>query len=319
LRRAAWLAPYDTSLELRVARESLEKGIPQESEAAWEYAIRANPNDPAPRDAWLGYLLREKRLDEAYRRTGEWLELAPHDAALLVNHGILARQSGHDSEAEQSWQKALAVNPTEAEAEVYLGEELEKQGQVDDAISHYSAFLKKVALRPASSLPPAANLVGVELKLADCQSRKGRTDAALQYYKMARLLAAQTGEKKLESFANVAEAALRIKLGQTKETVPLYQRALQLDAGLNDPQSEAVDWYGYAVSLQDSGFPARFVYASVLKSESLGSSQSSAPEGDPVRKMQKELEQRLGPEAATIRHHPEPLLREALQLNTSFR
>jgi tetratricopeptide (TPR) repeat protein len=319
LRRAAWLAPYDTSLQLRVARESLEKGIPQESEAAWEYAIRANPNDPAPRDAWLGYLLRERRLDEAYRRTGEWLQRAPQDAALLVNHGILAKQSGHDSEAQQNWQKALAVDPTQAEAEVYLGEELEKQGRVDDAISHYSAFLKKVTQRPASSLPPAANLVGVELKLADCQSRKGRTDAALQYYKMARLLATQTGEKKLESFANVAEAALRTKLGQTKETVPLYQRALQLDAGLNDPQSEAVDWYGYAVSLQGSGFPARFVYASVLKSESLGPSQSSSPEGDSVRKMQKELEQQLGPEAASIRHNPEPLLREALQLNASFR
>src|SRR6267154_3417254 len=125
LKRAAWLAPYDTSLELRVARESLEKGAPKESEAAWQYAIRANPNDPAPRDAWLGYLLRDKRLDEAYRRTGDWLQLAPHDSALLVNHGILAKQSGHDSEAEQNWQTALAVDPTQAEAEVYLGEELE--------------------------------------------------------------------------------------------------------------------------------------------------------------------------------------------------
>jgi tetratricopeptide (TPR) repeat protein len=172
-----------------------------------------------------------------------------------------------------------------------------------------------VAQRPAANLPPAANLIGVELKLADCQSREGHLDAALRYYKMARSLAAQTGEKKLESFANVAEASLRTKLGQTQATVPLYQRALQLDAGLNDPQSEAVDWYGYAVSLQDSGFPARFVYASVLKSESLGSSQSSGPAGDSARNLQKELEQRLGSEAATIRHNPEPVLREALELN----
>ena len=319
LKRAAWLAPYDTSLELRVARESLEKGAPKESEAAWQYAIRANPNDPAPRDAWLGYLLRDKRLDEAYRRTAEWLELAPNDAALLVNHGILAKQSGHDREAEQSWRKALAADPTQAEAEVYLGDELEKQGSFEDAIRHYSAFLKKVAQRPATNLPPAANLIGVELKLADCHSREHHPDAALQYYKMARSLAAQTGEKKLESFASVAEASLRAKLGQTKETLPLYQRALQLDAGLNDPQSEAVDWYGYAVSLQDSGFPARLVYASVLKSESLGSSKMSGPEEDSVRKMQKELEQRLGPEAVAIRHNPEPLLREALELNSSFR
>jgi len=319
LKRAAWLAPYDTSLQLRVAREALDKGDPQESEAAWEYAIRANPNDPAPRDAWLGYLLREKRVDEAYRRTGEWLQLSPRDAALLVNHGILAKQSGHDTEAEQDWQRALAGDPAQAEAEVYLGEELEKQGKTEEAIRHYSAFLKKVAQRPAPSLPPAANLIGVELKLAACHEREQHTDLAFHYYKTARLLAGQMGEKKLESFANVAEASLRSKLGETKDAVPLYQRALQLDAGLNDPQSEAVDWYGYAVALKDSNFPARLVYASVLKSESLGSSEAGAAEGNPGRAMQKELEQRLGAEAAAIRRNPEPTLREALALDASAR
>jgi tetratricopeptide (TPR) repeat protein len=305
LKRAAWLAPYDSSLELRVARESLDHGAPQESEAAWEYAMRANPKDPAPRDAWLGYLLREKKLDEAYRRTGEWLQLAPRDAALLVNHGILARQFGHDAEAEQDWRGALAADAGQADAEVYLGEELEKRGEFAEAAGHYAAFLRKVAQRPAGSAPPAANLVGVELKLAGCEDRAGRTDAALQYYKMARLLAGQTGEKKLESFASVAEASLRERLGQAKESVPLYQLALALDAGLGDEQSSAVDWYGYAVSLRASGFPARLVYASVLKSEELGG-------GGDGGKLRKEMERKLGGEAGVVRRGLGGVVVEAL-------
>ena len=52
LKHAASLAPYDTPLEVRLARQALDEGSPQESVTAWQYAIKANPADPAPRDAW---------------------------------------------------------------------------------------------------------------------------------------------------------------------------------------------------------------------------------------------------------------------------
>jgi tetratricopeptide (TPR) repeat protein len=314
LKRAAALAPYDVSLEIRLAREALKEGNSEDSVAAWQYAIKANPADPAPRDAWLKYLTQGKRLEEAYQLTGSWLKLAPMDAGLLVNHGILAQQFGHAEEAETSWQRALQLDPSRAEAELYLASELEKQGKLEAAISHYEAFLTKVVQHRASSTPPAANLISVALKLADCNNRLDHPDAALRHYKMARTLAAQTGEKKLESFADVAEASLEAKLGQTATTLSLYQRALHLDAELDDRHSEAVDWYMYAMFLRDTGFPARLVYASLLRSDTLLASDPEDQEVAEARQARKELERKLGPEAFAINRKPEALLREALAL-----
>ncbi len=218
-----------------MARKALEDGNPHESVAAWQYAIKANPTDPAPRDAWLRYLTQEKRFDEAYQLTGAWLQLAPRDAALLLNHGILAQQFGHTDEAEENWRKALKLDPSQAEADLYLAADLDRQGKLDDAISHYESFIRKVAQRSPSNVPPAATVITVALKLADSNVRANHTDFALRDYKMARTLATRTGEMKLESLADVGEASLQARLGDTSKTLPLYQRALQLDARSGRP------------------------------------------------------------------------------------
>ena len=99
---AASLAPYDTPVEVRLARKALEDGDLHESVAAWQYAIKANTTNPAGGCWSLRYLTQEKRFDEAYQLTATWLQLAPRDAALLVNHGILAQQFGHTEEAERT-------------------------------------------------------------------------------------------------------------------------------------------------------------------------------------------------------------------------
>jgi tetratricopeptide (TPR) repeat protein len=314
LKRAASLAPYDTPVEVRLARKALEDGNPHESVAAWQYAIKANPTDPAPRDAWLRYLTQEKRFDEAYQLTGTWLQLAPRDAALLVNHGILAQQFGHTEEAEENWRKALKLDPSQAEADLYLAADLDRLGKLDDAISHYESFIRKVAQRSPSNVPPAATVITVALKLADSNVRANHTDFALRDYKMARTLATRTGEMKLESLADVGEASLQARLGDTSKTLPLYQRALQLDARLADRHSEAVDWYMYATFLRENGFPARFAYASLLKSQSLFSSDVNGAEVATAGQARKQLEQQLGSEAVAISQNPEPVLHEALEL-----
>jgi tetratricopeptide (TPR) repeat protein len=314
LKRAASLAPYDTPLQMRLAHRALEEGSPQDSVSAWQYAIKADPADPGPRDAWLRYLTQEKRFDEAFQLTGNWLKLAPRDAALRVNYGILARQFGHIDEAEQSWQKALMLDPSQADADFLLASALDEQGKLEAAIGHYEAYFAKIAQRPASSLPPAAGLISVALKAADCNTRANHLDVALRFYKLARTLAAQTQENKLESFADIAEASLEAKFGQTAKALPLYQRALQLDAGIEDQHSAAVDWYTYAIFLRDSGFPARLAYASVLKSQTLLSSGSNGQEAAAAGQARKNLERRLGPQASLIFRHPEPLWQEALEL-----
>lgn len=315
LKRAASLAPYDTPLQTRLARAALQEGKPQDSVAAWEYAIKANPADPAPREAFLGYLTQQRQFDQAYELTGNWIKLAPSDATLLVNHGILAQQFGHAEEAQQDWQKALALDPSQAIADLYLAAALDQQGKLDAAIAHYEAFLTKVARQPMPDRPPAASLITVVLKLGDCDSRANHPDQALQFYRMARTLAAQTRETKLESFALVAQASLEAKLGQSGNALQLYQSALQLDAGLDDRHSEGVDWYMFAMFLRDAQFPARLVYASLLRSQTLLSSDANGTQlAAATRQISQELAKELGSEAGVIRRNPAPLLHEALQL-----
>jgi tetratricopeptide (TPR) repeat protein len=314
LKRAVSLTPYDTPLQMRLARRALEEGSPQDSVAAWQSAIRADPADPGPRDEWLRYLLQEKRFEEAYQLTGNWLKLAPRDAALLLNHGILALQFGHTDEAEQSWQRALVLDPSQAQADLLLASALDKQGKLEVAIGHYEAYLAKMAQLPKSSLPPPANLISVALTAADCNARANHLDAAVEFYKMARTLAAQTQQEKLESFADMAEASLDARLGQAAKALPLYQRALRLDAQLDDPHSSGVDWFIYAIFLRNSGFPTRLAYGSLLKSQTLLSSDSNSQQATAAGRVRKDLEQRLGPEASLILRNPKPQWQEALEL-----
>lgn len=316
LKRAASLVPYDTPIETQLAYEALADNKPEESVTAWEYAIKANPTDPAPREAFLKYLTQHRQFGEAYHLTGTWLKLAPKDASLLVNHGILAQQFGKNDEAEQNWQKALAINPSLAVADLYLAAALERQGSLEGAITHYEAFLTKIARQPTADRPSAGSLITIVLKLSDCERRANHADQALQFYSMARTLAAQTHEIKLESFAAMAQASLAAKLGQRETALKLYQSALQLDATVSDRQTEAVDWYLFAMFLRDAQFPSRLVYASLLKSQELESATSKPTELAATASQIKDLEKRLGPQAAVIRRNPQPLADEVLRLTS---
>ncbi len=315
LQRAAALNAYDSTLEMRLAHKELDAGKPEAAEAAWKRAIQANPVDPAPRNAFLQYLTNEKRYNEAYDLTRVAIERTPNDAQLLANHGILAMQLGHNDEALKSWAKAIARDPSLADAQLYLAAELDRQGKPADAAPHYGAFLEIVAHHGADMRPPAPKLIGVALKLADCQNRAGHPDQALRSFDLARRIAAQTGEGKLESFATIGEATVHARSGRTDEALRFYQRALQLDATMDDRHNEAVDWYNYALFLHEAGFPPRLSYASLLKSQAGLKFSPDSPEGKTFAKTLEEFEKPLGSEAARIRQNPEPIQKQALTLS----
>lgn len=162
--------------------------------------------------------------------------------------------------------------------------------------------------------PPAPKMIGVALKLADCQVRAGHPDQGLRSYELARKIAAQTGEGKLESFASIGEAGLWARNGKPDEALRLYQHALQLDASMDDRHSEAVDWYNYALFLRDAGFPPRLSFASLLKSEELMKFAPDSADAKSFAKTMAEFEKPLGSEAARIRKNPEEAQRQALTL-----
>jgi tetratricopeptide (TPR) repeat protein len=314
LQRAEALNSFDSSLQMRLAHRAMEDGQPQQAEAAWKRAVQANPADPAARQALLRFLIDQNRFDEAFSLTEASLKYAPKDANLLVDRGFLAQHRGHADVALASWNQALAVDPGQSMALLFIADELDREGKAQPAASHYSAFLGKIARQNSQDRPAPDRVIAIVLRMADCQARSSQADLALQSYHLAEKLAVQTRQPKLESVADVNEAELQSNAGKLSEALQLYQHALQLDNSADDNNASAQDWLAYGRFLDNAGFPARLAYACIVKSENLTQSLSNPTVPDATATAQKALEKRLGAEASSIRRDPEPALREALTL-----
>ena len=321
LERAAAMNSFDSSLQMRLAHRAMEDGQPQQAEAAWRRAMQANPADPAPRQALLQFLIDRNRYDEAFTLTEASLKYAPKDANLLVDRGFLALQRGHGDVARSSWEQAIAVDPNQVNAHLYLANELDREGQAQSAATHYSVYLTKITQHPAQDRPAADRVIAIVLRMADCQARSSQTDLALKSYHLAEKLAAQTNQTKLESVADVNEAALQAKVGRLSEALPLYQHALKLDDAIGDKSASAEDWLAYGRFLDEAGFPPRLAYACLVKAASIMPTSQKAGQSDPSATIHQSavnqsLEKRLGAAAASIRRNPEPALADALALKS---
>jgi hypothetical protein len=109
------------------------------------------------------------------------------------------------------------------------------------------------------------------------------------------------------------QAILESKAGNSGDALSLYQDALKLDHAANDQAAEAIDWQAYGVFLNAAGYPKRFAYACVLRSETLLTKDHNAPV-PPLTQLRIELASALGKQALVIRRDPASLLEQALQL-----
>lgn len=314
LQRAAALDSFDSALQLRLAHRAMQDGKLPQAEAAWKRAVQANPTDPAARQALLRFLIDQNRFDEAVALTDASLKISPKDVNLLVDRGLLAQRSGHADLALASWNEALAADSSQSMAHLFIADELDREGKAEEAAHHYNAFLSKIARQAAKDRPAPDRVIAIVLRMADCQARSSQPDLALQSYHLAEKLAVQTRQPKLESVADVNEAALQAKSGKAADALPLYQHALQLDSSSGDDTARAVDWFAYGRFLDDSGFPPRLAYACVLKSENLTRSLPNPAVPEMLVATRTQLENKLGAQAASIRRDPEPALQEALTL-----
>jgi tetratricopeptide (TPR) repeat protein len=299
---------------MRLAHRAMEDGQTQQAEAAWKRAVQANPADPGARQALLKFLIEQDRFDEAATMTDASLKITPKDANLLLDRGFLAQRSGHPDQALASWNQALAADSNQYTAHLFIADELDRENRAQEAAAHYNAFLVKVSRLGVDERPAPDRVIAIVLRMADCQARSAQTGVALQSYHLAEKLSEQTHQPKLESVADVNEAALQSKAGKLTEALQLYQQALQLDKSSDDDRASATDWYIYGRFLDDSGFSARLAYACIVKSESLTRSLSNPAVPDEVTALRKQLENKLGATAAPVRRDPEPVLQEALAL-----
>jgi tetratricopeptide (TPR) repeat protein len=314
LQRAALLDSFDSPLQMRLADRELRDGHPEQAEVAWRKAIQSNPADQAPREALLRFMVEQKRFDEALALTDASLKYSPVDANLLVDRGFLALRLGHPDQAVDSWKRAITADPGQMPVHLYLANELDHEGKAQDAAAHYTAFLTAVAQQPAAKRPEPEKVIAIALRMADCQARASEKAQSVQSYELAAKIAAQTKQPKLESIADVNEAALQAEAGKLGEALQLYQHAVQLDDSIGDRTSSAEDWFAYGRFLDNAGFPARLVYACLVKSTSLQDSLPEASQRQALTEASQRAESRLGPTAASIRRDPEPLLRRALGL-----
>ncbi len=313
LERAALLDSFDSPLQMRLARRELADGHPQQAETAWRKAIQSNPADPAPQQALLRFLVEQNRFDEAYNLSDVYLVDFPKDANLWVDRGLLALRSGSSEQAIESWNQAIAIDPGEMLAHLYLASELDHEGKALAAAGHYKVALTRIAQQPVAKRPAPEQVIAIVLRMADCQMRSSHADEAVLSYQMAAKIAAQTKQSKLESIANVNEAAIQSEAGKLDQALQLYQHALQLDDSIGDRTSSAEDWLAYGRFLQSAGFPARLAYACFVKSAGLDSL-PDASQRKYLAEARNQAERRLGAAAGAIHRDPEPTLREALAL-----
>jgi protein O-mannosyl-transferase len=123
-------------------------GKPDEAYSHFQTAAEINPSDPMSRSNLGAYLQEHGHLQEAIEQEKRVIELTS-DRGLLAstyaNLGTAYRTLGEDEKARESYDHALQLNPGQANAYLGLGQLLEKQNKLNEAIENYS---RSVELRP---------------------------------------------------------------------------------------------------------------------------------------------------------------------------
>jgi tetratricopeptide (TPR) repeat protein len=320
LRSAAILNSYDSSLQMRLARNEMKQGQAQTAEAAWQEAIRVNPEDPAPRQDLLQFLIQRNRFDEALSLAEASLRYTPKDVSLLVDRGLLLQQSGKPGPAVESWNQALAIDPSHASAQLYLAYALDREGKPREAAAHYKSFLEIVAGQTAGlavgaqQRPDPEKMIAIVLRMANCQARAHEAREAVRSYQLAANLAGETKQSKLESVADVNLAALEAESGNLDEALQLYQQVLKLDESSGDPKASAQDWLAYGQFLSETGFSARLAYACLMESEKLQETLPDSAQQQLRKTVMEQLTKRARFETDAVRHNLSLNLSDALSL-----
>ncbi|MHB8503645.1 MAG: tetratricopeptide repeat protein [Candidatus Acidiferrales bacterium] len=316
LERAAELNPDDSAVQIRLAHAEQIAGQRDAALAAMQRAAAVNPASLALQESYGRSLIEAARYADANTQFEKIIARWPRNADALVDLGMLAHRFGHDEEAVDDWQRAVDADPGQSNAQLYLAQALDQQGELQAAARHYRIYLEIIAARheknPADNAPVLAALI----KVADADAAVNHTSDASKGYAAAAGFAEKAGEKALESLAFVHLADLQEKQTDIGGAAQSYQRALRLDAGLSDPHSTASDWFNYAQFLRKQQQPERYVFACLLHAEN-ALQRMPGNELDVVSQARKESEARLGAESATVRRKLDATVAESLSLQIS--
>jgi Flp pilus assembly protein TadD len=316
LRRAAELNPNDSAVQVRLARAEQLAGQRDASLTAMQRAASINPANLALQESYGRSLIEAGRDGEAYSQFQKIIARWPRNPDALVNYGMLAHRLGRDEEAVDNWRRAVDVDPGQSNAQLYLAQALDQQGELQAAARHYRVYLEIIATRHEKNTSDTGPVLAALIKVADADAAIHQASEAFKGYNAAAGFAEKAGDKALESLALVHLADLQEKQGDIGGGARSYQRALQLDAGVSDPRSAASDWFNYAQFLRKQQQPERFVYACLLHAEN---TVKNAPSDElrVIEQARKQSEARLGKEAGAIQRRPDQIAAESLSLQVS--
>jgi tetratricopeptide (TPR) repeat protein len=233
-----------------------------------------------------------------------------------VNYGLLAQRQGHGDEAVDSWQRAIEIDPRQANAQIYVAQALEGRGEAQAAARHYRAYLQIVVAHRDEHRNETATVIAALIKVADADTAVHKQDEALRGYNAAIQFAEKANAQALQSLALAHLADLQEKRGNVADAAKAYQRALRIDASLSDPVSAASDWFNYGQFLQRQHQRERLAFACFLHAEELANTSPGAALNT-IAQARAESEARMGREAAVVRRSNVVVENEALNLPAS--
>jgi len=316
LERAAKLNPDDSSVQARLARAELLAGNRDASLLALQHAAEISPGNFVQQEAYARGLIEAGRSADAYAQYQKILGRWPRNIDALVNSGLLAQRLGHGDEAADDWERAVDLDPMQSNAQLYLAQALEQRGEAQAAARHYRGYLQIVAAHRKEHAGEGNTVIAALIKVADADVRAKQGQEAMQGYRAAIAFAEKANEKTLESLALAHLADLREKQEDIVGAAQSYQRALALDASLDDARNAASDWLNYGEFLRRQHQPERFVFACMLRAEELMKT-TPGEELSVIVNARAESEARLGREAAGVRRQSEAVAKEALSLAAS--
>ena len=313
LERAARLNPDDSAVQTRLARAADQAGQRDVALRALQSAAEINPDNIGLQEAYAHGLLVAGLDADAYALYQKLLARAPQNANALVNYGVLAEKLGHPGEAIDSWQRAVAADPTQTNAQLYLAQALEFSGESQASARHYRAYLKEVAKNPADHPGEGATVVSALIKVADADARAQKFADALTGYRAAASFAQKLKDPGLHSLALVHAADAHERAGSSGDAAQLIQQALMVDETEGTPQTAGTDWYSYGQFLRRHNQPERLIYACFYRAQDLLSTHPGK-ELDAAAAELRDVTKQLGTRAHGLNGQISRLLSEALSL-----
>jgi len=159
LDRAVAENPGDPNVHSAMAMLQDRLGHPDQADKEFKAALNLGPRSPDVLNNYAVYLCRSGRVDEGVKA----FEEAAHNAlyrtpeAAYTNAGVCLRGAKRDTQAAMSFQRALRIKPSFAEAAYQLADLDFRRGEVESARDTVDQFVA------ANEATPDLLLIGVQI------------------------------------------------------------------------------------------------------------------------------------------------------------